>query len=210
MVEDMEMKVINIVGLPCAGKTLVIAHLIRCFMSIGLKAAAKLDTLPAEDGIFYDTGFEVISMKSFCNFICPGFCCFSTLKDVFKWGKLRKVDVLFIEKAIFSCSWVPRINSIPFIIVIDNLRGMYSLSKMRCLLRFADTIVITKTDLVCRTETEILRSKIRLVQPNSQVINFNGLNGKGTLTLKGIIDDFKETDEILEQLCCSRTEFACN
>jgi Ni2+-binding GTPase involved in maturation of urease and hydrogenase len=199
------MKIVTIAGLPCAGKTLVIAHLIRSFMSFGLKAAAaRFDILPSVDGTFYDKGFETAPMKSSCNFICPGFCCLSTLKDVFKWGRLRKVDVLFIEIAIFCCSWIPRIKNVPVIIVMDNLRGMYSQGKMRCLLSLADTVVITKTDLVCRVETEMFQSKIRLVQPNASIVNFNGLNGKGALTLKRIIDDFKETDEISEkQLCCS-------
>jgi Ni2+-binding GTPase involved in maturation of urease and hydrogenase len=201
------MKIIMVAGLPCAGKTLLIAHLIRSFMSLGIKAAAaKFDILSAEDYMLYDSKIETASMKNFCNFICPGFHSLSTLNDVVKWGMLKKVEILFVETAIFCCSGVPRFKDIPIIMVIDNLRGMYSQDKMHCLLSFADIAVITKTDLVCSAETEMFRSKIRLVQPNAPIIIFNGLNGKGASTLACIIAEFEDTDKIKEKkLCCSST-----
>ncbi len=206
------MKIIMVAGLPCAGKTLVIAHLIRIFMSLGVKAAgAKFDILSAGNESFYEKKFETPFIKSFCNFICPGFCCLSTLKDVFNWGRLRKVDILFIEISAYCCSGLPPVNNFPVVIVMDNLRGICSQGKMQCLLSLADSVVTTKADLVCQAENETFRSKIRIALPNVPIVNFNGLTGKGALTLKRIIDDFKETDEISEKhLSCSRSEFAFN
>jgi Ni2+-binding GTPase involved in maturation of urease and hydrogenase len=193
----MEMKIIKVVGLPCSGKTLVIAHLISTFMSLGIKAtAAKFDILSVGNDALYEKKLETPSMKNFCTFICPGFCCMSTLKDVFNWGKLRKVDILFIEISACCCSWLPRINNVPVIIIMDNLRCIYSLLKLRCQLSFADTLVITKTDLVCRAETEMFENKIRSVNPDVPIVQFNGLNGNGSLMLKCIVDEVKEADEI--------------
>ena len=122
-----------------------------------------------------------------------------------------KVDILFIEISACCCSMMPRISHVPVIMVMDSLRGIFSYGKIQCLLSFADTVVITKTDLVCRADVEIFQSKILLVQPNSSIVSFNGLTGNGVLKLKRIINDFEETDETFEkQLCYSDTEFACN
>ena len=82
--------------------------------------------------------------------------------------------------------------------VMDNLHGIYSQGKMQCLLRFADIIDITKTDLVCQVETEMFQHKIRSFNPDAPIVLFNGLNGNGTLMLKRMIDEYKDLDEISE------------
>ncbi len=209
--ERKRMKVVIVAGLPCAGKKLIIAKLISTFMSLGIKAAAaRSDILPGKKNHFCGNEFETMKIKGFCNLICPGFYCLSTLKEVFEWAKIRKVEILFIEASVFFCSWIPYIKNIPIIMVIDSLRGMYTLSKMKYLLSLADTVIITKTDLVSTSETEILRSKIRLLQPSAPIVNISALSRKGLLTLKGIVKEFKEADELFEKEICSSMPVKCN
>jgi hypothetical protein len=49
----------------------------------------------------------------------------------------------------------------------------------------------------------MFENKIRSVNPDVPIVQFNGLNGNGSLMLKYIIDEVKEVDEIIDQLCYS-------
>jgi hypothetical protein len=49
----------------------------------------------------------------------------------------------------------------------------------------------------------MFENKIRSVNPDVHIVPFNGLNGNGSLMLKCILDEVKEADEIIDQLCYS-------
>jgi Ni2+-binding GTPase involved in maturation of urease and hydrogenase len=67
-------------------------------------------------------------------------------------------------------------------VVIDNLSGIDTPRKIGPVLTTADIVVITKGDIVSQAEREVFRQKIRLVNPEAEILEFNGLTGKGILS----------------------------
>lgn len=184
------MKIITVAGPPCAGKTSIINYLVRRLIYGGMKAAAaELDAADGGTIRLYEKPSGILSRHKRC-FGAPDF------RDVIGWGKHEKADVLFIESGAFCFRWVPFAGVIPVLGVIDNLCSPDFPCKMECLLKIADAVAVTKTDLVAGAETDMLKFKIRHINPDAPIVEFSGLNGKGGLKLERMVELFKNTGEI--------------
>jgi len=60
-------------------------------------------------------------------------------------------------------------------------------------------VVITKGDIVSQAEREVFRQKIRLVNPEAEILEFNGLTGKGSVRLRKILLDSPEVQTLVDE-----------
>jgi Ni2+-binding GTPase involved in maturation of urease and hydrogenase len=193
------MKIITVAGTPCAGKTSVIAHLARLFLSEGVKVAvAKFDALATGDDAFYRTELGIPAIKGLSDYVCPDHYYVSNLEEVHAWGKQQQADLLFIETAGLCFRCAPHIEGVPAVTVIDNLGGLDAPEKMGPALSLADVIVVTKSDMVSQAEKEVFHYKIRLVNPAAAIVRFNGLTGTGAVVLKRVIENKDEVAGLSE------------
>ncbi len=193
------MKIITVAGTPCAGKTSVIAHLVRLFKSEGVEAAvAKFDALATGDDAFYRKELGIPAIKGLSDYVCPDHYYVSNLEEVYAWGKELKTDLLFIETAGLCFRCAPHIEGVPAITVIDNLGGVDAPEKMGPALSLADVIVVTKSDMVSQAEKEVFRYKVRLVNSTAAIVQFNGLTGTGAVMLKRLFEAWQDVAGISE------------
>ncbi len=190
------MKIVTVAGPPYAGKTMVIAHLVRRFTSMDIRAAAaKFDATPANGGVFHKSELKGPLSDCSCHFGLPGFLRAPNIKDVFEWGRAERIEVLFVETPVLCCKWVPFANDIPVVTVVANCGGMGLARRTEQLLRLADAVVVTKTDLVSELEEKRFQSEIRNLNPTAPIVRFNGLNGNGSYALNRIVDEFEDAFE---------------
>jgi putative protein kinase ArgK-like GTPase of G3E family len=67
--------------------------------------------------------------------------------------------------------------------VIDQLSGVHTPSKIGPMLRLADIVAVTKSDIVSQAEKEVFAVRVQYVNPNAAIFHVNGLNGQGTYEL---------------------------
>jgi len=193
------MKIITVAGTPCAGKTSVIAHLVRLFKSEGARVAvAKFDALATGDDTYYQKELGIPAIRGLSDYVCPDHYYVSNLEEVHDWGKQQQADLLFIETAGLCFRCAPHIEGVPAITVIDNLGGLDAPEKMGPALGLADVIVVTKSDMVSQAEKEVFHYKIRLVNPAAAVVRFNGLTGTGAVVLRRVFDTWPEVEGLSE------------
>ncbi|PIE71351.1 MAG: hypothetical protein CSA22_03580 [Deltaproteobacteria bacterium] len=194
------MKTVTVAGTPCAGKTAVIAHLVRLLKAEGLKVgAAKFDALATTDDQYYEAVVGIPAISGLSDYVCPDHYYVSNLEEVVTWGWEKNLDVLFVETAGLCFRCAPHVNGIPAITVIDNLGGLDAPEKMGPTLSLADAVVVTKGDRVSQAEKEVFQYKIRQVNPSAMVIQFNGLTGTGAVPLKRLLKSWLEVSDVSER-----------
>ena len=93
------------------------------------------------------------------------------------------LDYLFTESAGLCNRCSPHIRSIPAICVVDQLSGINTPVKIGPMLRMADVVVITKSDIVSQAEREVFERKVQFANPRAVVCHVNGLSGQGAFEL---------------------------
>jgi Ni2+-binding GTPase involved in maturation of urease and hydrogenase len=200
LLKGMPMKMITVAGTPSAGKTSVIAHLARRLLKEEIRVAvAKFDALESGDDRWYAREVGIPAIKGLSDYVCPDHYYVSNLEEVFAWGKLQQAEVLFVETAGLCFRCAPHIREVPAITVIDNLGGMDVPGKMGPALSLADTVVVTKGDMVSQAEKEVFRYNIRQVNPTAAIIQFNGLTGTGAVLLKRIVDGWPAVEDLAQR-----------
>jgi Ni2+-binding GTPase involved in maturation of urease and hydrogenase len=189
------MKIITVAGPPYAGKTMVIAHLVNRYASLGVNAAAaKFNAMPANGCAFHKSELQEPFLNPSCHFALPGFIRASNLKEVFEWGRGEQVDVLFVETPVVCCKWAPLSDGIPVVTVADCFGCVDFTDKMERIVKLADAVAITKTDLASGGEAKALQRKIRLFNTEAPIVPFNGLSGNGAFALLRIVDRYADAN----------------
>lgn len=183
------MKIVTVAGTPSSGKTSVIIHAMRHFIENGKSVSAvKFDALDTMDDQIIKEQLNIPTLKGISDYICPDHFYVSNLEEVFLWGENNKSDIMVIETAGLCLRCAPHITGIMAVTIVDNLSGLDAPKKMGPGIFHTDIIVITKSDLVSQAEREVFKQRIREVNPDAEIINVNGLTGKGSLLLKKFIE----------------------
>jgi Ni2+-binding GTPase involved in maturation of urease and hydrogenase len=193
------MKFITIAGPPSCGKTAVLIHTIKRLLEDDTKVAVgKIDCLETDDGERYkDLGIPVIVGLS--GDLCPDHYYVSNLEEILCWARKSQAEMTILETAGLCHRCAPAIVGCLSVVVIDNLSGIDTPRKIGPVLTTADIVVITKGDIVSQAEREVFRQKIRLVNPEAEILEFNGLTGKGSVRLRKILLDSPEVQTLVDE-----------
>lgn len=193
------MKFVIVSGTPSSGKTSVMLHTIRHLQEKELSVAAcKIDCLETSDDERYRSlGIPVAVGLS--DYICPDHFYVANLEEVERWAKQKNVEILILETAGLCHRCAPAVYGCLSICVIDNLSGIDTPKKVGPMLNTADVVVITKGDIVSQAEREVFRHKVKMVNPQAEIININGLTGQGSLRLQQELIRYEELDTISGQ-----------
>ncbi len=66
------------------------------------------------------------------------------------------------------------------------------------MLRFADIVVITKSDLVSQAEREVFEMNVQYVNPRAEIFHVNGLTGQGAYELVGKLDGYANDSAVTD------------
>ncbi len=181
------MRFMTVAGPPSVGKTAVMTHTIRHLLDDGLRVAvAKIDCLDTRDGEKYSAmGIPVVVGLS--HDTCPDHFYVANLEEIFQWASAEGSELLVLETAGLCHRCAPAIDGCLAVAVIDQLSGIDVPHKIGPVLSTADVVVITKGDVVSQAEREVFRQRVGKVNPGATLLEVNGLTGKGTLALKGLL-----------------------
>ncbi len=194
------MKLLTFSGPPSSGKTSVILKTVKNLQNKSLRVGVvKFDCLYTDDDkVYAKEGIPV--KKGLSGSLCPDHFFVSNIEEIIIWGNDNKLDMLITESAGLCNRCSPYLKDVLGICVIDNLSGINTPYKIGPMLRQADIVVITKSDIVSQGEREVFSSKVISVNPNALTININGLTGEGSYEFANIVNekskDLKELDEL--------------
>jgi Ni2+-binding GTPase involved in maturation of urease and hydrogenase len=193
------MKFITVAGPPSSGKTSVIVWVLKALCQAGLKpAVGKIDSIETSDAKRYrDMGVPAVVGLS--GDLCPDHYYVSNLEEIIKWAKNESADIAIIETAGLCHRCAPAIAGCLSIAVIDSLGGIDTPRKIGPVLSTADVIVITKGDIVSQAEREVFHYRVKTMNPRAEIIEVNGLTGKGTTRLKQILCGASEVDTLYDK-----------
>ncbi len=190
------MKLITVAGPPSSGKTSVILKLIECMgMVKGSVGVVKFDCLTSFDNLSYEeAGIPV--QTGFSGKICPDHYFVSNIEDAVQWGEQCGFQVLITESAGLCNRCSPYVNGIQAVCVIDNLSGVNTPRKIGPMLKFADIVAVTKSDIVSQAEREVFAFNIKQVNSAAKVVFVNGITGQGTFLLAKYLQQAKDIHTI--------------
>jgi Ni2+-binding GTPase involved in regulation of expression and maturation of urease and hydrogenase len=189
-------KFVTVAGPPSSGKTAVLIHTIKRLLEDDIRVAVgKIDCVETDDGEKYKKlGIPVVVGLS--GDLCPDHYYVSNLEEILTWAKECHAGIAIMETAGLCHRCAPAIAGCLSIAVIDNLSGIDTPKKIGPVLSTADVVVITKGDVVSQAEREVFRQKVEMVNPKAEILEFNGLTGKGSIQLKRIIIETTEVDTL--------------
>lgn len=192
------MRLVTVAGPPSSGKTSVIVQLGRVLDEKGKSmAVVKFDCMTSFDRERYTA--ENIPVKiGLAGKMCPDHYFACSVEDAIGWGEEIGIDFLVTESAGLCNRCSPHIRSHLGICVIDNLSGVQTPRKIGPLLRFADVVVITKSDLVSQAEREVFRLNVRRANPRAAVRTVNGITGQGSFIMEKHLEMSPELDRTSE------------
>mgnify|MGYP002748103802 FL=1 len=174
-------------GPPSSGKTSVILKTIEAMQGRGIKAGVvKFDCLYTDDDVIYEKA-NIPVKKGLSGGLCPDHFFVSNIEEVVKWGVNEGLDVLITESAGLCNRCSPYIQNILGVCVIDNLSGINTPKKIGPMLKMADIVVVTKSDIVSQAEREVFLSRVSFVNPTAVTMNVNGLTGQGAYELSTLL-----------------------
>ena len=174
-------------GPPSSGKTSIILKSCEALKSKNINAGVvKFDCLYTDDDILYEkAGIPV--KKGLSGGLCPDHFFVSNIEQVVQWGIEMGLDILITESAGLCNRCSPYIQNILGVCVIDNLSGINTPKKIGPMLKMADIVVVTKSDIVSQAEREVFLSRVNFVNPTAIAMNVNGLTGQGSYELSTLL-----------------------
>ena len=181
------MNLVIVSGPPSSGKTSIIVKACEALKSRNIKSGVvKFDCLYTDDDVIYEkAGIPV--KKGLSGGLCPDHFFVSNIEQVVKWGIEKNLDVLITESAGLCNRCSPYIQNILGVCVIDNLSGINTPKKIGPMLKMADIVVVTKSDIVSQAEREVFMSRVNFVNPTAVTMNVNGLTGQGAYELSTLL-----------------------
>jgi Ni2+-binding GTPase involved in maturation of urease and hydrogenase len=187
------MKLITFAGPPSSGKTSVLLKLINEINHTSKKAGViKFDCLYANEA----KEFEKIGVPvkiGLSGGICPDHFFVSNIQEGIEWGIKQRLDFLFTESAGLCNRCSPHIKDILAVCVIDNLMGMETPKKIGPMLRMADIVVITKSDIVSQAEREVFAFRVMQANIKAKLLFVNGISGQGSNELLSLVSEAIDT-----------------
>jgi len=187
------MKLITFAGPPSSGKTSVLLKLINEINHTSKKAGViKFDCLYANEA----KEFEKIGVPvkiGLSGGICPDHFFVSNIQGGIEWGIKQRLDFLFTESAGLCNRCSPHIKNILAVCVIDNLMGMETPKKIGPMLRMADIVVITKSDIVSQAEREVFAFRVMQANIKAKLLFVNGISGQGSNELLSLVSEAIDT-----------------
>jgi Ni2+-binding GTPase involved in maturation of urease and hydrogenase len=183
------LKLVVVAGTPGSGKTSVLMHVVRDLKKAGFKPAlAKIDCMWTED----DSRFKRLDVPvavGLSRDMCPDHYAIYNLNEMLEWARSGGADVLLNETAGLCLRCAPYPDCALAVCVIDVTTGPNTPLKVGPLLTTADVVVMTKGDLVSQAEREVFRERILEANSGCRIIEANGLCGKGSTELAGLIGE---------------------
>jgi Ni2+-binding GTPase involved in maturation of urease and hydrogenase len=191
------MKFVTVAGPPSSGKTAVLIHTIKHLLNDGMRVVVgKIDCLETDDGERYRS-LGIPAVIGLAGDLCPDHYYVSNLEEIIIWAKGEQADIAIVETAGLCHRCAPAIDDCLSIAVVDNLSGIDTPKKIGPVLSTADLIVLTKGDIVSQAEREVFRQKVGLVNPTAEILEVNGLTGKGSVRVKTIIVGANAVDTLV-------------
>lgn len=172
-------QLITVAGPPSSGKTSVIIKMIESIP--GLKeqcGVIKFDCLSALDEAQYHKN-KIAAKTGLAGNLCPDHYFVSNIEACFQWASDNKFSMLITESAGLCNRCAPHLKDVLAICVLDNLSGIHTPLKTGPMVKMADIVIVTKSDLVSQAEREVFRFKIQQVNPKCTVLFINGITGQG-------------------------------
>lgn len=172
-------KLITIAGPPSSGKTSVIIKMIESIPELKANCGViKFDCLSSLDEEQY-TKNGITAKTGLAGNLCPDHYFISNIEECFQWANQNNFSTLITESAGLCNRCAPHLKGVTAVCVLDNLSGINTPVKMGPMLKLADIVVVTKSDLVSQAEREVFRFKIQQVNPRCTVLFINGITGQG-------------------------------
>lgn len=172
-------QLITFAGPPSSGKTSVIVKMIESNRSLKNKCGVvKFDCLTALDEQIYEKS-GITARTGLAGNLCPDHYFVSNIEECIDWADENNFEFLITESAGLCNRCAPHLKEIPAICVLDNLSGINTPTKTGPMIKMADYVVVTKSDLVSQAEREVFRYKIQQVNPRAKVLFINGITGQG-------------------------------
>lgn len=190
------MRCITVSGPPSSGKTSIIIHLISALRQQRKECAVvKFDCLATDDDVQYKK-HGIQALVGLSGSLCPDHYFVSNIDDCFSWAKKKGYDYLFSESAGLCNRCSPHIEGCLALCVIDTLSGSTAPKKIGPMLKSADIVVVTKSDVVSQAEREIFAYKIRQANPQCLVVHINGITGQGAAYLAADLHEGQSFDTL--------------
>lgn len=189
-------RLVTIAGPPSSGKTSVIIKMLES--GFGLKDAAgviKFDCLSSLDEEQYRRN-NISARTGLAGNLCPDHYFVSNIEDCYRWAAEHNFQWLITESAGLCNRCAPHLKEVLAICVLDNLSGINTPLKTGPMLKMADVVVVTKSDMVSQAEREVFRYKIQQVNHKCTVLTVNGITGQGADKLASLVLNTKETNSM--------------
>ncbi|HWR41121.1 MAG TPA: GTP-binding protein [Patescibacteria group bacterium] len=173
------MRLITVAGPPSAGKTSAIIKIIDALKPEKIRAGVvKFDCLStADQEIYRKKGIEAVTGLS--GNLCPDHFFVSNVQDCLEWAENNGFSLLITESAGLCNRCSPHIHEALAVCVVDNLSGVNTPGKIGPMLKMADLVLITKSDIVSQAEREVFSFRVRQNNPGALIMHVNGINGQG-------------------------------
>lgn len=172
-------QLITIAGPPSSGKTSVIIKMIESIPEFSTRCGViKFDCLSALDEQQY-AKCGITAKTGLAGNLCPDHYFVSNIQECFDWAQGNGFSTLITESAGLCNRCAPHLKNVLAVCVLDNLSGINTPIKTGPMVKMADVVVVTKSDLVSQAEREVFRFKIQQVNPKSTVLFVNGITGQG-------------------------------
>lgn len=189
------MRLITIAGPPSSGKTSVLTKVIDQLINHQKVGVIKFDCLTTtDDKIYKEKGVQV--KVGLSGGLCPDHFFVTNIEDALEWGLNQGLDYLLTESAGLCNRCSPHIKDVFAVCVIDNLSGIDTPKKIGPMLRYADLIVITKSDIVSQAEREVFAYQVREANKKARIIHVNGITGQGALELSHLLEEACSIDSL--------------
>ncbi len=185
-------RLVTIAGPPSSGKTSVIIKMLESIP--GMKEFAgviKFDCLSSLDEEQYRKN-GISARTGLAGNLCPDHYFVSNIEDCFRWATENKFSCLVTESAGLCNRCAPHLKEVLAVCILDNLSGINTPLKTGPMLKMADVVVVTKSDMVSQAEREVFRYKIQQVNHKCTVLTINGITGQGADRLATIVINAKE------------------
>lgn len=183
------MKMLTVCGPPSSGKTSVITKAAEILQRQGLRiGVVKFDCRATYDDVLYEE--KGIGVKvGLSGSLCPDHFLVSNIEGCHQWAMQAGYDILICESAGLCNRCSPHIKGVSAVCVIDNLMGVNTPKKIGPMLKFADIVVVTKSDIVSQAEREVFAFKVRQANPRCVLLHVNGINGQGASRLASMFNE---------------------
>lgn len=180
-------RLITIAGPPSSGKTSVIIKTIESNPELKNNCGViKFDCSTSLDEMQYAQN-GIVAKTGLAGNLCPDHYFISNIEECLQWAVDNKFTTLITESAGLCNRCAPHLKEVPAVCVLDNLSGINTPTKTGPMLKLADVVVVTKSDLVSQAEREVFRFKIQQVNSRAKVLFINGITGQGADKLASVI-----------------------